>query len=168
MFGLLYRSLLIADVSKILTLIDQLITGLEVFGLLAKIRKHGKVMEPLFTLQGAANFVLTSGILLDHLSVECSPEGSNKKVLEIDVNKFFCDYIQEVASREGTVPMSPIDILLLVNVCCNVPEGYISLHSRLLYPLPFCCFLCIFRNVNVQIDYAVTCIFSFCWIKAQY
>ena len=66
-------------------------------------------MEPLLTLEGAGHFLLTPDLLLDHLLVECSPEGSNKKP-EIDVHKFFCDYVQEVATREGTVMYNKLEI----------------------------------------------------------
>lgn len=58
-------------------------------------------MELLLTQDGAANFLVTADSLLDHMFIECSPEGSNKKTPEIDVHKYFCDYIQETAIRAG-------------------------------------------------------------------
>ena len=80
-------------------MIDQLISGLDSFGVLAELRKHREIMEPLLTIDGAANFLVTSDLLLDHLTIECSPQGSNRKAPEIDVHKYFCDYIQEAAIR---------------------------------------------------------------------
>ncbi|XP_028390714.1 uncharacterized protein LOC114515623 [Dendronephthya gigantea] len=95
------RSLVITGVSKILTMVDQLISGLESYGVLAELRKNNKVMEPLVTINEAKKFLVTSDLLLDHLLIEGSPEGSNKKLLEINIHKFFCDYIQLVETREG-------------------------------------------------------------------
>ena len=58
-------------------------------------------MEPLFTLGGAANSLVTADLLLDHMTIEWSPESSNKKAQEINVHKYFYDYIQEAAIRTG-------------------------------------------------------------------
>jgi hypothetical protein len=88
-------------VTKKLAMIDQLISGLGSFGVLAELRKSREIMEPLLTLDGAANFLVTSDLLLDHMTIECSPEGSNRHAPEIDVHKYFCDYIQEAAVRTG-------------------------------------------------------------------
>ena len=84
-----------------LAMMDQLTSGLASFGVLDKIKQHRDAMEGLLTLEGAANFKLTSEILLDNLIVEFSPEGSNKKIPEINIHKYFCDYVQEVETREG-------------------------------------------------------------------
>jgi hypothetical protein len=84
-------------------MIDQLISGLECYGVLTSLREHRELMEPLLTLEGAEYFKITPDIMLDHLIGDYSPDGSNKKPLEIDVHKFFCDYIQEIAAREGIV-----------------------------------------------------------------
>lgn len=91
--------MVITGVSKILAMIDQLIIGLGSFGVLVELRKHREIMEPLLTQDGAASFMVTPDLLLDHLYVDCSPEGSNNKISEIDVHKYFCDYIQGVAIR---------------------------------------------------------------------
>ena len=93
--------MVITSVSKTLAMIDQLIIGLSSFGVLDKLRNHRKILEPLLTLDGAANFFISADLQLDYLTVECSPEGSNRKPLEVDVHKYFCDYIQEVATRTG-------------------------------------------------------------------
>jgi hypothetical protein len=100
---LLCRPLVITGVSKTLAIVDQLISGLESYGVLTAIRNHRELMEPLLTLEGAAHFSITPDLMLDHLLVDCSPDGSNKKTPELDVHKFFCDYVQEIAARKGTV-----------------------------------------------------------------
>ena len=100
-FVFLCRSMVITGVTKKLAMIDQLISGIDSFGVLAEIRKHREIMKPLFTLDGATNFLVTSDLLLDHMTIECSPEGSNRKAPETDVHKYFCDYIQEAAIRTG-------------------------------------------------------------------
>lgn len=110
----LCRSLVITGVAKMLAMIDQLMLGLESFGVLTEIRTHRELMEPLLTLEGAAHFSLTPDLLLDHFLVECSPDGSNKKPPEIDVHKFFCDYVQEVATRKGII--NDADFLALTAV----------------------------------------------------
>ena len=93
--------MVITAVSKMLAMLEQLIIGLASFGVLAKLHKHRETMKPLLTIDGAANFLVTSDLLLDQLSVECSPEGSHRKPPETDVHKYFCDYIQEVGIRTG-------------------------------------------------------------------
>ena len=80
---------------------DQLTSGLMSFGVVEQIKQHTEVMASMLTLEGAANFKLTSDIMLDNLTVEFSPEGSNKKFPEINVHKYYCDYVQEVETREG-------------------------------------------------------------------
>ena len=93
--------MVITGVTKKLAMIDQLISGLESFGVLSELQKNREIMEPLLTLEGAANFLVTADLLLDHMNIECSPEGSNKKAQEIDVHKYFRDYIQEAAITTG-------------------------------------------------------------------
>ena len=80
---------MISDVSKTLAIIDQLISGLELHGVLTELRKNRNVMEPLFTIDGAQKFSVTADHILDHILIECSPEGSNQKLLEINIHKFF-------------------------------------------------------------------------------
>ena len=92
---------MITGVSKTLAIIDQLVTGLESYGVLTAIRKHGELMELFLTLEGGAHFSITPDLMLDHLLVDCSPDGSNKKTLALLVHKFFCDYVQEIAARKG-------------------------------------------------------------------
>ena len=58
-------------------------------------------MEPLFTIDGAQKFSVTADHILDHILIECSPEGSNQKLLEINIHKFFCDYIQALEAKTG-------------------------------------------------------------------
>lgn len=82
-----------------LAMMDQLKTGLTLFGVLQQIQHHREIMASMLTLDGVANFCLTADIVLENMTVEFSPEGSNKKQLEINVHKFFCDYIQELDTK---------------------------------------------------------------------
>ena len=84
-----------------LGMMDQLTSGLMSFGVVEQIKQHTEVMASMLTLEGAANFKLTSDIMLDNLTVEFSPEGSNNKFPEVNVHKYYCDYVQEVETREG-------------------------------------------------------------------
>ncbi len=82
-------------------MMDHLSSGLMSFGVVEQIRQHRDVMASMLTLEGATNFKLTSDMMLDNLTVEFSPEGSNKKLPEINIHKYYCDYIQEIETREG-------------------------------------------------------------------
>ena len=92
---------MISDVSKTLAIIDQLISGLELHGVLTELRKNRNVVESLFTIDGAQKFSVTADHILDHILIECSPEGSNQKLLEIKIHKFFYDYIQALEAKTG-------------------------------------------------------------------
>ncbi|XP_046839401.1 uncharacterized protein LOC124433670 isoform X2 [Xenia sp. Carnegie-2017] len=83
------RSLEISDVPKTLAFIDHLISGLELHAVLIELCKNRNVMEPLFTIDGAQKFAMTADHIVDHILIECSPEGSNQKLLEINIHKFF-------------------------------------------------------------------------------
>ena len=60
-------------------------------------------MSSMLTVEGAVNFKLTSqaDMMLDNLTVEFSPDGSNKKMPEINIHKYICDYIQEIETRQS-------------------------------------------------------------------
>lgn len=85
-----------------LAMMDQLTSGFMLFGVLEQIKHHTEVMATMLTIEGAAHFQLTADKILDNIIVDNSPEGSNKKTTELNIHKFFCDYIQEVETREGT------------------------------------------------------------------
>ena len=87
--------------SRMLAMMDQLKSGLMLFGVLEQIKHRREVMASMLTLEGAANFQLTADMMLDNIIPEFSPEGSNKKTQEMNVHKFFCNYIQELETRES-------------------------------------------------------------------
>ena len=95
--------MVISGVSKTLTVIDQLISGLSYLGglFLEYIRAHKEVMRSLFTLDGAKNFQPTSELLLDGVKVEFSEDGSNLKAGEVDIYKYFSDYVMDLGESEG-------------------------------------------------------------------
>ena len=78
-------------------------SGLMLFGVLEQIKHRRDVMASMLTLEGSTNFCLTADIMLDNITVEFSLEGSNKKTQEINIHKYFCDYIQEIDTREGRI-----------------------------------------------------------------
>ena len=83
-------------------MMGQLMSGLMLFGVLEQIKIHREVMETMLTIEGAAHFQLTADKILDNIIVDGSPEGSNKKLEKINIHKFYCDYVQDVETREGT------------------------------------------------------------------
>lgn len=95
------RSLVISGLAKILATIDQISAGLASYGVVDFIRANRAVMHQLFTTDGAIHFLPTPESFLDGLKVVFSPEGSNAKTSEIDVYKYFCDYIQDLGTTEG-------------------------------------------------------------------
>ena len=84
-----------------LGMMNQLSSGLMSFGVVEEIKQHREVMASMLTVEGAVNFKLTSDMMLDNLTVEFSPDGSNKKMPEINIHKYFCDYIQEIETRQS-------------------------------------------------------------------
>ena len=71
------------------------------FGVLDQIKTHREVMVTMLTIEGATHYQLTADKILDNIVVDGSLEGSNKKAQEIDIHKFFCDYVQDLETREG-------------------------------------------------------------------
>ncbi|XP_046845033.1 uncharacterized protein LOC124438863 [Xenia sp. Carnegie-2017] len=102
------RSIVIAGIGHMLAMMDQLKTGLTLFGVLQQIQHHREIMASMLTLDGVANFCLTADIFLENMTVEFSPQGSNKKQLEINVHKFFCDYIQELNTRDTSTSLKTL------------------------------------------------------------
>ena len=96
-----FRSLVIGGIHPTLAMMDQLTSGLMLFGVLEQIKIHREVMAKMLTIEGAAHFQITADKILDNIIVDGSPEGSNKKSEEINIHKFFCDYVQDVETRKG-------------------------------------------------------------------
>ena len=92
---------MIGGIHPTLAMMDQLTSGLMLFGVLDQIKTHREVMATMLTIEGATHYQLTADKILDNIVVDGSPEGSNKKAQEIDIHKFFCDYVQDLETREG-------------------------------------------------------------------
>ena len=82
------RSLVIGGIYPMLAIMDQLSSGLMLFGVLEQIKTHREDMATMLTIEGAKHFHLTADKILDNIVVDGSPEGSNKKSEEIDIHKF--------------------------------------------------------------------------------
>lgn len=97
-----FRSLVIARIAKTLTVMDQLIVGMQTFHfLLEYMKKNERLMQPIFTIESKETFKSTSDIVLGALKPEFSDDGSNLKAEEIDIHKNFCDYVQDLEMTEG-------------------------------------------------------------------
>jgi hypothetical protein len=102
MMSYFIRSLVIAGIAKTLTVMDQLIVGMQTFHfLLEYMKKNEKLMQPIFTVEGKKTFKPTSDIVLGALKPEFSDDGSNLKAEEIDIHKNFCDYVQDLEETDG-------------------------------------------------------------------
>ena len=91
------------DFAKHLPMMDQLINGLGWFGVIDAARENKVVMEALFVGKHSINFVPTADKLLDSIDGDFSEDGSNHKEREIDIYKFFCDFLQDSDELEGKV-----------------------------------------------------------------
>lgn len=90
-----------SEVCKLLPMLDQLISGLESFGLLETVRDKKSVLEPLFVAERSGCFMPTADLLLDSIDGLFSDKGSNLKAKEVDIFKFFSDFIQDCSDTEG-------------------------------------------------------------------
>ena len=96
---------MITGIAKTLAVIDQLVDGLGYLGglFVEYIQKNKALMRPLFTIEGAKQFTLTADLLLDGMKVEYrySEDGSNLKASEINVYKYFNDYVMDLGESAG-------------------------------------------------------------------
>lgn len=75
-------------------MLDQLITGLDVNDTLKMIKQNKDAMKYVFSMSD--KFVPTTDYMLEHTHGEFSEEGSNMKTREIDIFKYFTDYIEDI------------------------------------------------------------------------
>ena len=90
------------DFSRYLPMLDQLITGLGSFGIIDALREDKASMEQLFVAKHSPCFVPSADQLLDGIKADFSEDGSNRKDKEVDVHKFFCDFLQDSEALKGT------------------------------------------------------------------
>ena len=78
------------EFSKKMPMLEQMISGLQSFGIVECLRSNKKDLEPLFVQ--SAVFVPNAKVLLESIEAEFSAAGSNKKDKEVDVFKFSHDF----------------------------------------------------------------------------
>lgn len=83
-----------AELTKILPMLDQLATGLNTFGLLETIKSNKTAVQALFTK--SEHFLPNVDYMLDALHGDFSEDGCNRKNQEIDIFKYLSDYISDV------------------------------------------------------------------------
>ena len=74
-------------------MLDQMIEGLRSFGVLECIKKHAGLLQPVFAKSSI--FSVNAETFLESMQGEFSEPGSNAKEAEINIYKFFVDYIED-------------------------------------------------------------------------
>ena len=82
------------EFQTIIPMLDQLRMGLESFCLLEEVRSSKDILEPLF-VEGRISFKPTGDLILDSLVAEFSEDGTNAKTKEINIFKYFHDFIMD-------------------------------------------------------------------------
>jgi hypothetical protein len=81
------------DFSAKMPMLDQMIEGLHAFGILQSIKENAKLLEPVFAKSSI--FAVNAETFLQNMHGEFSEDGSNMKEIEINIYKYFSDYIEE-------------------------------------------------------------------------
>jgi hypothetical protein len=89
----LIRAIVTYEFSKRIPMLDQIGSGLQLFGILDSIKKHPQLLEPVFT--ESSFFKPNADTFLGNMMGNFSEHGSNDKLLEIDVYKYFTDFIED-------------------------------------------------------------------------
>ena len=87
------------EFSKLLPMLNQIMDGLRCLGTLDLVKERPNVLEPVFVECGC--FLLTPDEFLDVVTGQFSEIGSNNREREVDIFKFFNDYVEDVGS-DGT------------------------------------------------------------------
>lgn len=119
---LLFRSIVMYDFAKYLPMMDQLITGLGSFGVIDAARENKVVMEALFVVKHSINFVPTADQLLDSIDGVFGEDGSNHKEKEIDIFKYFCDFLQDSDELQGKVYSCRFIMNIQQKLCLNTTD----------------------------------------------
>ena len=82
------------EFSRKMPIIDQMINGLRSFGALDCIKANTNKLEPVFVAYKAS--FANSEVIINSIVADFSETGSNNKEKEIDILKFFNDYIEEM------------------------------------------------------------------------
>lgn len=81
------------DFSKKMPMLDQMIEGLRSFGMLECIKENAELLEPVFG--NSTIFSVNAETFIESVCGEFSESGSNAKDVEINIYKFFTDYIED-------------------------------------------------------------------------
>jgi len=82
------------EFQTIMPMLDQLRMGLESFCVLEALQSNKGILQPLF-VEGSSIFKPTRDVILDNVVVEFSEDGTNAKIKEIDIFKYFSDFIMD-------------------------------------------------------------------------
>ena len=84
------------EFQTIIPMLDQLRMGLESFCLLEEVRSNKDILQPLF-VEGIISFKPTRDLTLDSVVAdhEFSKDGTNAKIKEMDIFKYFQDFIMD-------------------------------------------------------------------------
>mgnify|MGYP002803922089 FL=1 len=80
------------EFSKRMPMLHQISSGLQVLGILDSIKEHPQLLEPVFT---ESSFFKPNADTFIDIVGSFSEDGSNDKLIEIDVFKYFTDFIEE-------------------------------------------------------------------------
>ncbi|XP_028402261.1 uncharacterized protein LOC114525236 [Dendronephthya gigantea] len=94
------RPIVMYDFSRYLPMLDQLAAGLSSFGVMDALRENRLIMEALFVAKHSKYYMPTTDQFLDGIYAVFSEDGSNRKDKEVDVHKFFCDFVQDTDGLE--------------------------------------------------------------------
>jgi hypothetical protein len=74
-------------------MLDQMVEGLRSFGVLGCIKQNAKLLKPVFT--NYATFKVQAEIFLENIVGDFSETGSNFKEVEVNIFKYFSDYVED-------------------------------------------------------------------------
>ena len=74
-------------------MLDQISEGLRSFGILDCIKQNAKLLKHVFT--NSTTFKVQAEIFLENIVGDFSETGSNCKEVEINIFKYFCEYVED-------------------------------------------------------------------------
>jgi hypothetical protein len=75
-------------------MLDQISYGLQLFGILDSMKKNPQLLEPVFNT-ASSFFKPNADTFLGNMMGNFSEHGSNVKMVEVDVYKYFTDFIED-------------------------------------------------------------------------
>ncbi|XP_046856540.1 G2/M phase-specific E3 ubiquitin-protein ligase-like isoform X1 [Xenia sp. Carnegie-2017] len=95
------RAIVMNDFSRFLPMLDQLMIALGLFNVIKAMKEEKAAMKALFVAE-CSFFLPFADQMLDGMTAEFSEEGNNCKMAEVDVYKFFLDFLQDSNAFRGT------------------------------------------------------------------